>query len=357
MSHEQLDNQLIDAALEGNLDKVCNLLAAGANPNTLTIKFTAPLFIAADIGDAEMIRVMVKAGAKVNMRIDSYQDVRAFRSGKRFIFTINQAPLHVAICKGRTDAVNALLKLGANVFTTCGSKKNKVALYLAVEIVQLNVAIREGRTDAVNTLSKLRADEAVQCKKKREDTARDIAKVMIRQALSTYYHETKITLEDGQSVRFNPQITPSWIKDSELSKYWGKCLEMEKMQNDEIGNSDVSFYQFLSETNPIKLAGYLSDEYTGVQQELERGQYAVKYPLCASMIKSQYDKGMETRELLSRSVGVVKCYLEEGAKKEDIKLERVCPRRLEEMLAETARSILTDADVKRLMKSKEQRTA
>ncbi|WP_341807925.1 ankyrin repeat domain-containing protein [Wolbachia endosymbiont (group E) of Neria commutata] len=225
MSQEQLDDQLIDAALEGNLDKVCNLLAAGANPNTLTTTFTAPLFIAADIGDAEMIRVMVKAGAKVNMRIDSYRDVHTFQFGSCSVLTRNQAPLHVAICKGRTDAVNALLKLGANVFTTCGSNKNKLALYLAVEVFQLNVAIREGRTDEVNALSKLGANEAVQCQKKREDTARDIAEVMIRQALSTFYHETKITLEDGQSVRFNSQITPSWTKDSELFKYWGNCRD------------------------------------------------------------------------------------------------------------------------------------
>lgn len=312
MSHEQLDEQLINAALAGNLDKVCNLLAVGANPNTLTIASTAPLFIAADIGDVEMIRVMVKAGAKVNMRIDSYQDVHAVRFNHYSISTINQAPLHVAICKGRTDAVKALLKLGANVFTMYGSKKNKPALYLAVEIVRLNVAIREGRTDAVNTLSKLRADEAVQCKKKREDTARDIAKVMIRQALCTCYHETKITLEDGQSVKFNSQITLSWIKDSELFKYYGNCRdEIRKMQNDMLGNSDVSFYQFLSETNPIKLADYLSN--ANIRKALKRGENIERwkntYPLFAneikSIIQSQYNKGMERKNLLNKGAQVL----------------------------------------------------
>lgn len=268
MSHEQLDEQFINAALAGNLDMVCNLLAVKANPNTLTIASTAPLFIAADIGDVEMIRVMVKAGAKVNMRIDSYQDVHAFRSNNHSISTINQAPLHIAICKGRIDAVNALLNLGAN--------------------------------------------EAVQCKKKREDTARDIAKVMIRQALSKFYHETKITLEDGQSVRFNLQITPSWIKDSELSKYWGNCRdEIRKMQNDKLGNSNVSLRQFLFETKPSKLADYLSN--ANIRKALKKGEnierWKKAYPLYAneikSIIQSQYNKGMERKNLFNKGAQVL----------------------------------------------------
>ncbi|WP_341807924.1 hypothetical protein [Wolbachia endosymbiont (group E) of Neria commutata] len=121
----------------------------------------------------------------------------------------------------------------------------------------------------------------------------------------------------------------------------------------------MSFYQFLFATDPSELADYLSN--ANIRKALKRGENIERwknaYPLYAneieSIIQSQYKKGMETRELLSRSVGVVKCYLaKEGAKKEDVELERVCPRRLEEMLAETARSILTDAYVKRLMKSK-----
>ena len=105
----QLDQELLDAASEGNTLKVRELLHQGADPNaantegnTLTV-----LMLAANGGFAPMVKMLVEAGANVNV-------TAAVAAGAA---RVNEdiTPLMQAVASGNEESVRILLDKGADV--------------------------------------------------------------------------------------------------------------------------------------------------------------------------------------------------------------------------------------------------
>ena len=90
MTDDPLTHALIQAA-DGEPDAVRSLLAAGANPNGM------PLIMAIQCAEAEIVQMMLTAGAEVNTPVG------------------RTTPLVRAITASYPDIVNLLLRAGANV--------------------------------------------------------------------------------------------------------------------------------------------------------------------------------------------------------------------------------------------------
>ncbi len=95
---EELNEELLDAASDGNSEEVRLLIAQGANVNTVTNIGITPLHLAAENGHTEAVGVLIDKGAGVNA-VDKY----------------GKTPLHSAARKGHTETVKELIAKGANV--------------------------------------------------------------------------------------------------------------------------------------------------------------------------------------------------------------------------------------------------
>lgn len=93
------EGQLIHAIANAQIDKVEQLLAAGANPDAV-VHGNTPLMLAAKLGNLELVKMLLDKGASV--------DNNALNSERR-------TPLMVAITSNRADVVGFLLANGASV--------------------------------------------------------------------------------------------------------------------------------------------------------------------------------------------------------------------------------------------------
>lgn len=95
-------NPLILAAREGHADVIAVLLAAGADPNAATTSGTTPLMLAASSGNARAVTMLIENGADVNAKEK----------------VMEQTPLMFAAAYNRTEAMQALIKGGADTQAT-----------------------------------------------------------------------------------------------------------------------------------------------------------------------------------------------------------------------------------------------
>ena len=93
----QSTQDLVQAAKDGDLNRVAGLLQAGADPNVVDADWNSPLIFAARDGRLEMVKVLVKAGALVN-----WQD------GEKV------TPLILAAFRNHEPVVRYLLAVGAD---------------------------------------------------------------------------------------------------------------------------------------------------------------------------------------------------------------------------------------------------
>lgn len=93
------EGQLINAIANTNMDRVRQLLDAGANPNAV-INGNTPLMLAAKVGNIDAVKMLIGKGASV--------DNNALNSERR-------TPLMVAINSDNADVVGYLLANGASV--------------------------------------------------------------------------------------------------------------------------------------------------------------------------------------------------------------------------------------------------
>ena len=121
-----LDNSLLDASEEGNLEEVRRLLSEGADVNAVDKYKNTPLHFASAIGD-EAVKMLLDAGADVT-------------AGDNYKWT----PLHLASYNGDEAAVKMLLDAGASP----NSKNN-------YEETPLHFATRAGDEAAVKICCKM----------------------------------------------------------------------------------------------------------------------------------------------------------------------------------------------------------
>lgn len=129
---------LLDAAFEGNIEQVRQLLDSGADVNDQDRWKQTPLILAARCGHVEVVRLLIGSGAKVNARerarpLDEGRRTALFyaceRSGQQGLHIAEMllavgadpdipsscfTPLNLACDKGNLDMVRLLLKHGVN---------------------------------------------------------------------------------------------------------------------------------------------------------------------------------------------------------------------------------------------------
>lgn len=91
---------VIEAAKNGNIIMVNDLLAAGANPNSVEFDGSTGLTYAARNGHAEIVDILLEKGGKVNLD----------KASKKYNFT----PLYIASYSGHLNIVRRLLAEGAD---------------------------------------------------------------------------------------------------------------------------------------------------------------------------------------------------------------------------------------------------
>jgi hypothetical protein len=119
---------LFTAASSGNLPRVQELIASGANVNAARNIGATPLYIASAFKFLEIINALIAAGADIN---------KARTNGA--------TPLYIAIQNGHTEVVNILIAAGANVNTAINN--GATPLFIAshkLQIEIINVLIAAG---------------------------------------------------------------------------------------------------------------------------------------------------------------------------------------------------------------------
>jgi hypothetical protein len=97
---EAINNSLLQAVVQNNIDELAALLAAGANPDTADQNGQTPVWMKAYWGNTECLQLLIEAGADVNT---------ADRSG--------QTPVWIAAYRGNPECLQMLIVAGADVNT------------------------------------------------------------------------------------------------------------------------------------------------------------------------------------------------------------------------------------------------
>lgn len=108
-------SDLMKAVEKNDVRRVGTLLAAGADPNKLEPNGDAPLVMAAYLGHADVVRMLLEAGA----------DITAVDPGMK------ATALHAAAYAGRTEAAKVLIEHGIEIDKQ-GPKNGYTALHDAI---------------------------------------------------------------------------------------------------------------------------------------------------------------------------------------------------------------------------------
>lgn len=101
---EDVNRQLFSAIKQRNLSSVEQALQAQANPDgrnpAALISFQTPLSLAVSLGEPEIIALLLKYDADINLRVGFWHDI---------------SPLYVATARGNLEMVKQLLAAGAKI--------------------------------------------------------------------------------------------------------------------------------------------------------------------------------------------------------------------------------------------------
>lgn len=101
---EDIDKQLFSAINQRNLSAVEQALQSQANPDVRNpdalISFQTPLSLAVSLEDAEIVALLLKYDADINLRVGFWRDI---------------SPLYIATKKGNLPVVKQLLAAGAKI--------------------------------------------------------------------------------------------------------------------------------------------------------------------------------------------------------------------------------------------------
>lgn len=124
------DNDLIEAAREGNLYGIIMAMDSGFGVNDRGRYRIPPIVVAADAGQVDAVRLLIQKGAQIDLRAHD-----------------NQTALGAAVARERADIVKVLLDAGAD--------PNRSALDKEMPLI---VAARKGLETIVRLLVKAGAD-------------------------------------------------------------------------------------------------------------------------------------------------------------------------------------------------------
>lgn len=104
VSAEDIDKQLFSAIKQRNSSAVEQALQSQADPDVRNpdalISFQTPLSLAVSLGDAEVVTLLLKYDADINLRVGFWRDI---------------SPLYVATAKGNLPMVQQLLAARAKI--------------------------------------------------------------------------------------------------------------------------------------------------------------------------------------------------------------------------------------------------
>lgn len=277
------------------IDKIQFLIKKGKNVNASNESRETPLHNAARHCPTDIISILLKNGAKVNA-LDMY----------------NHTPLHNAIIRCSIKTVSFLLENGAK--TNVLDYLNNAPLYYAMREGNINIVwallINGARVNA-NDIWTLADDSCTSHKAKLATLVivKHVAKLEI--AGVPFSPEILNNKKSFISHFIDMDIIPNYHKELEACE-----AEVTKMQQVEIGESGISYHQFLVETDAAKLVGYLNNP--DFREELEKGEYKEKFPIYAYLIERQYNQGIiELRKMQELTTSL------KGADLTKVQLEKV----------------------------------
>jgi len=106
-THELMNQQLLDASKDGNLEEVRNLLASGADSNTTDFLGDTPMYWACRYGHLSVVQTLVEHGANIDYH--NRQEVEDEEEPEE------STPLCWASTYGHIDVVKYLLDQGADL--------------------------------------------------------------------------------------------------------------------------------------------------------------------------------------------------------------------------------------------------
>ena len=145
---ETLNKKLRKAASNGSKSKAKSMIEAGANIDHKIHCGCTPLHLAALKGHLEIVRLLIKKGARINLthiKEGGLHEIGAGHGGK------GQTPLHFAAKAGHAEIVKLLVENGANI-NKLASKK-QTPLSLAIQNNHFSVAEYLLENGADHTLS------------------------------------------------------------------------------------------------------------------------------------------------------------------------------------------------------------
>jgi ankyrin repeat protein len=252
----------LDSSVRGEIAKL--LLSRGANVNAKTKNGLTALHAAAEKGYVEVVKVLLEYNADVNSKSkDEY----------------GRTALHFASKGGHEQIVTVLLEHGSDI--NIMSKDNLTPLNLAlagISLVDVMVGYYDFDDDYYDRHHGVCA---------RGNIAGNLKLHMVKMRTANLYVSEK--------------NLSSISNTKEFSNIQNACEgEIARMKSEKVRNANVSYYDILTK-GVSQLAMYAGNE--SIVHSLRSDDYKIKFPIYATMITSNFRKGVRR-----------KCLLEQGNK-------------------------------------------
>lgn len=276
------------ATEENNEHLVDALLKHNADVNVCTKQNKTPLLISVSNGNEVITRMLLNNGANINFNHNNPLHIAAGKGYETIVKTLldfnadcdaknanGRSPLDMAVEGGHAGVVETLLDAGATVarIYNIGSQFDLSKAQIEVAFVLLEYGVD------VNILSRsyVRNNVGPSSACSFEELSHHIVKL-----------KTAGFFVSDHNLRYI-----NYAKSANIQTCCRK--EMIAMANEQIEGSNVSYFDVL-----LKRKAYWFNEK--VVQAIELGNYAVKFPMYANLIKKQFRRDMNKKELLKQSV-------------------------------------------------------
>ncbi|XP_017884112.1 uncharacterized protein LOC108627401 isoform X2 [Ceratina calcarata] len=247
------------------------LLDHNADINSKSVQGDTPLHLSAINYNDDMCKLLISNGADVSSQGND-----------------GSTPLHRAVKKGVVSIIEILVNFGADVH--CRDQCGNTALHLAS---------KRGEYDAVLTL--IRHGSDINILNKQNYTPLHFA-LFLNNKTITIFVEHIIKMMTA-NLYLNPVIMSAFntIYNPDTIQFEEKCKEeLERMTKAKIINN-ISLRDILTK-NRSQLLQYVRNK--DIMQYLKLNNYAVKFPLYASIINNRFISGVERIKLLDEGVRV-----------------------------------------------------